>query len=91
LLALILFVALIANARNDSIHSNVPDRDRVSLAEWAKENGFKLTWLKRDASLTLTNIAARLSFDVDSLIANINGVNVWLCEPITLRACLKMA
>ena len=60
-------------------------KEWVSLSEWAEENGFKLTGLKREKSFTLTNECFRLSFKTDSQLAGINGVNVWLCNPITLK------
>jgi len=85
LLALTLLVFLVSNGRGNAGQSNVPLRDWVSLSEWAKQNDFKLIWLKKDGSLTLTKQAARLAFKVDSLSAEINGVTVWLHDPIALR------
>ncbi|MGB8368739.1 MAG: N-acetylmuramoyl-L-alanine amidase family protein [Limisphaerales bacterium] len=60
-------------------------KEWVSLSEWAKENNFKLTWIKKEESFTLTNECFRLSFKTDSQLAEINGVNVWMCNPITLK------
>ncbi len=57
----------------------------MSLRQWAKENDFKVIWSKEHDRLTLTNRTATLSFKGDSLLAEINGVNVWLCEPISVR------
>ena len=85
MLALTLLVFLVSNGRGNAGQSNVPLRDWVSLSEWAKQNDFKLIWLKKDDSLTLTKQAARLSFKIDSLSAEINGVTVWLHDPIALR------
>ena len=85
LLALTLLVILIPNGRGYAVQPKVPLRDWVSLSEWAEQNDFKLIWLKKDESLTLTKQSVRLSFRIDSLCAEINGVNVWLRYPITLR------
>ena len=60
-------------------------RGWVSLPQWAKENDFKLIWSREPEGLTLTNRTASLSFKGDSLLAEINGVNVWLGEPISVR------
>ena len=64
---------------------NDAGRDWSSLSGWAKENDLKLTWTKKEESLTLTNEFFKLSFKSDSQMAEINGVNVWLCKPITLK------
>ena len=60
-------------------------KEWASLSEWAKEKHFKETGLQKEESLTLTNESFRLSFKTDSPLAEINGVNVWLCNPITLK------
>lgn len=67
-------------------------RDLVPLPGWAAQNGFKLTWVKPNETFTLTGQAATLALKIDSMLAEINGVNVWLCEPIALRhgeACIS--
>ncbi len=61
-------------------------REWVSLSEWARENDFKPSGAKKDDSLTLTNEFFKLSFKTDSQLVEINGINVWLCNPITLKA-----
>ena len=55
------------------------------MPQWAKENDFKLIWSKEPEGLTLTNRTATLSLKGDSLLAEINGVNVWLCDPVSVR------
>lgn len=57
----------------------------VPLFQWAKENGFTPVWLKKDSLLTLTNSSATLSFKTDFTFAEINGIHVWLSEPVTMR------
>lgn len=60
-------------------------KEWASLSDWAKEKHFKLTGIQKKESLTLTNEFFKLSFKTDSQLAEINGVNVWLCNPITLK------
>jgi len=60
-------------------------REWVSLTDWAKEKHFRETWLQKEESLVLTNESLKLSFKTDSPLAGINGVDVWLCNPITLK------
>ncbi|HTR43302.1 MAG TPA: N-acetylmuramoyl-L-alanine amidase [Pseudomonadales bacterium] len=60
-------------------------REWVPLSEWAQENNFKLSCAGRDESLLSDNELWTLSFKTDSQEASINGVNVWLCNPITPR------
>jgi N-acetylmuramoyl-L-alanine amidase len=64
----------------------------IPLSRWAKENDFKIAGSQIDEPVILTNEASRLSFKTDSQLAEINGVNVWLCNPITLKngqACIS--
>ena len=60
-------------------------KEWVSLTDWAKEKHFRETWLPKEEALILTNESLKLSFKTDSPLAGINGVNVWLCNPITLK------
>lgn len=60
-----------------------PAKEWVSLSEWARENNFNLIWSKGAETLLLTNKTARLCFKTDSLSAGINGITVWLCDPIS--------
>ena len=91
LLALTLLVASTQGGHGDSVHRKPEQNGFVPLAQWAKENDFKLTWIKRDESVALTNESFSLTFKTDSQLAEINGVNVWLCDPITAtngRICI---
>ena len=58
----------------------------IPLAGWAKENDFKLTWTKTNELFTLADGPCALSFKIDSQLAAIGDVNVWLCNPIRLEA-----
>ena len=58
--------------------------DWVLLSGWAKANDFKLTWVREDEPFTLTNRFSTLLFKTDSQWAEINGVRIWLCKPITV-------
>ena len=68
-----------------------PDRvsinghSRVRLTDWARANGFDFRWLQREKTLEVTNRTARLVLGVDSREARINGVKVWLLQPLLLR------
>jgi len=55
----------------------------VPLSQWANEHGLKPAGTKKDDAVTLTNESFKLSFKTDSQLADINGVNVWLCQPVT--------
>jgi N-acetylmuramoyl-L-alanine amidase len=63
----------------------------VPLSVWARENGFRLSALGNQ-STTLTRSEETLRFQNDSQVAVINGVNLWLCDPIMVRdrqACVS--
>ena len=53
----------------------------VSLAEWARANGFRVVASSRD-DILLTNKTGRMAFDIDSAESEINGVNVRLSYPV---------
>lgn len=92
MLALALLVDSIQSGRGNSMQPSPAQNGFVRLSEWAKEHDFKLNRTTKDESVTLTNEFSRLSFKTDSQFAEINGVNVWLCQPITLldgRICIS--
>ena len=57
----------------------------VSLAGWARANGFAGYTLNRGEEIILTNKTSRLVFDTDSAEAQINGVNVRLSYAVSER------
>jgi N-acetylmuramoyl-L-alanine amidase len=54
----------------------------VSVADWARGNGLKCSWLKRGDEIVATNRTTRLVFDKDSRMAEVNGINVALSFPL---------
>lgn len=64
----------------------------VPLSRWARENGFNSVGPAGDGTFILTNITATLRFKNDSQQATVNGVNLWLCDPLSQRdgqACIS--
>jgi N-acetylmuramoyl-L-alanine amidase len=91
-LTLGLLTDLPSNGRCTPVEPTIPAGEWMSVSEWAKENGFKLTQLKETKVLSLTNSTAALQLIPDSQLGQISGVNVWLSHPITLRngqACIS--
>ena len=79
--ALCLAVLLAAgglNARAASVNGH----NYTPLGDWARANGFYGYTRDHGNEITLTNRTARLVFDVDSALAQINGVNVRLSFPV---------
>ena len=54
----------------------------VPLVDWARANGLKCFWLKRGDEVVATNRAARLVFDKDSRMVEVNGTDVALSFPV---------
>jgi N-acetylmuramoyl-L-alanine amidase len=54
----------------------------VPLADWARVNGLKCFWLKRGDEVVATNRTARLVFDKDSRMVEVNGTDVALSFPV---------
>ncbi len=54
----------------------------VSLADWARVNGLKCFWFKRGDEVVVTNRTARLVFDKDSRMVEVNGTDVALSFPV---------
>ena len=80
LLALTLLAGSMPCGNGSSVHPDSAQIGFVPLSHWAKANDFKLTWIKQDGTVALTNELFKLSFKTDSQLAEINGVNVWLCQ-----------
>jgi len=54
----------------------------VPLADWTHANGLKCLWLKRGDEVLATNRTARLVFDKDSRMVEVNGTEVALSLPV---------
>ena len=85
LLALALLIDSTPCGAGAPVHTNPAQNGLVPLSQWAKENGFKVAWTKKGESVALTNNSCKLAFKTDSQVAEINDVNVWLCQPIKLK------
>lgn len=66
-------------------HVRVSGEEYVHLGGWGRANEFVIHWLDRDKLLQLSNRRARLKFNMNSRLSEINGVNVWLCFPLLYR------
>lgn len=54
----------------------------VSLADWARVNGLRCGWVKYGDEMAVSNRNARLVFDRNSRMVEINGVDVALSYPV---------
>lgn len=79
LFALTLCLAMFAGAAHGEV---INGRTYVSLASWARSNGFGGFTQNRGGLIFITNKNTRLMFDVDSTEVKVNGVNVRLCYPV---------
>lgn len=57
-------------------------REYVPLRDWAAANRFQISWVVRNRVVALTNTTQRLVFTVNSALAEINGVKIWLSFPV---------
>ena len=54
----------------------------VPLVDWARANGLKCFWLRRGDEVVATNRTARLVFDKDARMVEVNGTDVALSFPV---------
>lgn len=78
----IFFILFVLKFSSTCLSAANSERPWVSLLAWARENNFKQDWTRQNETFALSNESWTLSFKVDSQLAAINGINVWLCEPI---------
>jgi len=57
----------------------------VRVMDWARSHDLEMHWLKRDETLEMNNHSSRLTLEVDSREAELNGVKVWLSLPVVER------
>jgi N-acetylmuramoyl-L-alanine amidase len=69
-------------ARSSAASVRVSGREYVQVATWARANGLEPRWLKRDASIQLSNPSTKILLAVDSSEAQVNGVQVRLLFPV---------
>ena len=81
----VLLICLSSGGQSALAAQNDTGQDWASLSGWSKENDFKLNWTKKEEFFILTNKSFKLSLKNDSQLAEINGVNVWMCNPISLK------
>jgi N-acetylmuramoyl-L-alanine amidase len=84
-LALVQGAAAIPPPRPSTSVARIGGRDYLSVAGWAKANGFTARWLKRDETLQIANDSSRITLEVDSCDAQINGVGLRLLFPVVKR------
>jgi N-acetylmuramoyl-L-alanine amidase len=72
--------AATADARTTEQRQQGPTHVRVQ--DWAKANHFQTRWLELNRTMQLSNRLARLTFTVNSVDAQINGIHTRLCFPI---------
>jgi N-acetylmuramoyl-L-alanine amidase len=65
--------------------AHIAGRDYVRLADWAKNKGLSIVWLRHEELLQVSSSSTKLIFRVDSSEAQINGVKVWLLFPAIYR------
>lgn len=54
----------------------------VSLHQWARIKGFSLSWDKQNKIVHLKNKWAKISIEVNSRRATIDGITIWLCSAL---------
>lgn len=60
-------------------------RQWYDVERWAAARQLTVRWVPQTRVLTLTNRTTRLALAVDSQQAVVNGIKVWLTQPITAR------
>ena len=62
--------------------ASINGQSYVPLADWARANGLKCFWLRRGDEVLATNRTARLVFDRNSRMVEVNGTGVALSFPL---------
>lgn len=60
-------------------------REYVRLMDWARLNGFEISWVSRGEVARVNTGKISLVFQADSRAAKVNGVKVWLSYPVAVR------
>ncbi|MCS7337557.1 MAG: N-acetylmuramoyl-L-alanine amidase [Verrucomicrobiae bacterium] len=61
-------------------------RAHVRVTDWARSNGFDVTWLRRGEALRIGNGTVALVLRDGSRAVELDGVKVWLSYPVSIRA-----
>jgi N-acetylmuramoyl-L-alanine amidase len=83
-LSALLAILFLALCNLPSRAASINGQNYISLADWAGANGLKPFWLRHGGKIAATNRTARLVFDKDSNIAEINGIHVALSFPVAV-------
>jgi N-acetylmuramoyl-L-alanine amidase len=54
----------------------------VSLSDWARQKGFTVSWDRENKVAQVNSTWAKLTLNVTSKRASINGLSVWLCSAV---------
>lgn len=85
-------IALMALSLSNAVGRAAPlEIGWMPVSTWARENGFHYRDLA-NKTIDLKRSNAVLRFQNDSQLVTINGVNIWLCNPVTARegqACIS--
>ncbi len=60
-------------------------KEYVLMTDWARSAKMDLKWIVKEKLLRATNASTRLSFEMDSYAAQLNGINLKLCLPVVLK------
>ncbi len=87
--AIILLFATAALAASNSLknleRTKVSGADYVRLNDWSESAGLRARWIKREEEIQVTNRWCKFSLTIDSIKAQINGVDVRLSLPVILK------
>jgi N-acetylmuramoyl-L-alanine amidase len=64
--------------------------DYIPLSEWTRANGLRWSWIKRDATLYVTNAGSKVLLIANSREAKVNNIEVWLLFPTVNRSGTPM-
>jgi N-acetylmuramoyl-L-alanine amidase len=65
--------------------TRIAGKDYVRLADWARSHQFTMKWVRPDEALELSNTGVRISLQIHSPEAQINGVEVRLLFPLVQK------
>jgi len=65
--------------------TRIAGKDYVRLSDWARSHQFTMKWVKADEALELDNTGVRISLQIHSPEAQINGVEVRLLFPLVQK------